>query len=156
PQNDSPYVAYLPSFATTAWYHKKLPPDLQSKSVAEVAGMARDFAGSDYTLALSRGDTLGHEDSQRVATELAHFTGLPAAWWQQPKVRVSDDLFFTNLLKDEGKILGRFDSRFTGLRYEPGTDNGEWDPSDEAVTGPLTAAFNDYVRRELKFESDMP
>jgi carboxypeptidase C (cathepsin A) len=155
PQNDSPYVAFLPSFATSAWYHKKLPADLQSKSVAEVAELARDFAGSDYTLALSRGDGLGHEDSQRVATELSHLTGLSSAWWQQRKLRVSDDLFFTQLLKDEGRIIGRFDSRFTGLRYEPGTDNGEWDPSDEAVSGPLTAAFNDYVRRELKFESDL-
>jgi carboxypeptidase C (cathepsin A) len=155
PQNDAPYVAFLPSFATSAWYHKKLPEDLQSKSVEEVAALARDFAGSDYTLALSRGDALGREDSQRVATELAHLTGLSSDWWQQRKLRVTDNLFFTQLLKPEGKIIGRFDSRFTGLRYEPGTDDGEWDPSDEAVSGPLTAAFNDYVRRELKFESEL-
>ena len=57
---------------------------------------------------------------------------------------------------DEGQILGRYDARFTGLRYEPGTENVDYDPSDEAVAGPLTAAFNDYIRRELKFESDLP
>ena len=54
-------------------------------------------------------------------------------------------------------MLGRFDARFSGYRYEPGTDMpDEYDPSDEAVYGPLAAAFNDYIRRELKFESDLP
>jgi carboxypeptidase C (cathepsin A) len=155
PQNDAPYIAFLPGFAATAWYHQRLAPELQGKSITEVCDLAREFAGGEYTLALSRGDGLGREDVQRVATELGRLTGLPAAWWQQRRLRVSDDLFFTALLKDEDLIVGRFDSRFTGLRYEPGTDRGEWDPSDEAVSGPLTAAFNDYIRRELKFESDL-
>ena len=54
-------------------------------------------------------------------------------------------------------MLGRFDARFSGVRYEPGTDmQEEYDPSDEAVHGPIAACFNDYVRRELKFESDIP
>ncbi|HEX5010769.1 MAG TPA: peptidase S10 [Planctomycetota bacterium] len=155
PQNDSPFVGFLPTYAATAWYHEKLPADLQAKSVAEVAELARAFAGSDYTLALSRGDTLSHDDLARVAGELARFTGLPAAYWQQRRLRVPDGLFFTKLLEDEGRIVGRFDSRFTGLRYEPGTDGGEYDPSDEAVSGPLTAAMNDYLRRELGFQSDL-
>jgi len=72
------------------------------------------------------------------------------------KLRVSDTLFFSGLLRDEDKALGRLDSRFAGQRYEPGTDGFDYDPSDEAVNGPLTAAFNDYVRRELKFETDIP
>jgi len=93
-----------------------------------------------------------------VAAEYSHLTGLPLKYVLQRKLRVSDGMFFSALLRDEDKILGRFDSRFTGPRYEPGTDAGynEWDPSDEATSGPLFAAFNDYIRRELKFESDIP
>jgi len=156
PQNDSPYVGFLPSFATTAWYHKKLAPDLQAKPVAEVAALARTFAGNDYTLALAHGDTLPAAEQQRIAAQLSRFTGLPAAYYLQRKLRVSDFLFFTQLLRDEGKMVGRYDARFTGPRYEPGTDGFDYDPSDEAVNGPLNAAFNDYIRRELKFESDIP
>jgi carboxypeptidase C (cathepsin A) len=160
PQNNDPYVGFLPSYATAAWYHQKLPADLQAKPVAEVAALARAFAGNDYTLALARGDTLPAAEKQRVAGELSRFTGLPAAYYAKRKLRVPDYLFFSQLLRDEDKMVGRFDARFTGPRYEPGTDgtigNGEYDPSDEAVNGPLTAAFNDYVRRELKFESDIP
>ena len=156
PQNDVPYVGFLPTYAATAWYHKKLAADLQAMSVADVSAAARKFAGGDYTLALARGDTLSRAEMERVAAELSRFTGLSAAYCLQRKLRISDGLFFTQLLGKENKIVGRLDSRFTGLRFEPGTDGGEYDPSSEAVTGPLTAAFNDYVRRELQFESDLP
>ena len=156
PQNNDPYIGFLPTYTATAWYHHRLPADLQGKSLAEVSAAARAFAGGDYTLALARGDALPAAEKQRVANELGRFTGLPAAYYLQRKLRVPDALFFTQLLKDEGKIVGRLDSRFTGLRYEPGADTPEYDPSNEAVFGPLTAAFNDYVRRELKFESDIP
>ena len=157
PQNENPYIGFLPTYATTAWYHKKLTPDLLAKPVAEVAAMARAFAGSDYTLALAHGDNLPTSEKERIAAQLSRFTSLPAAYYLKRKLRVPDRQFFTQLLRDEDKILGRFDARYTGPRYEPGTDgDGEYDPSDEAVTGPLTAAFNDYVRRELKFESDIP
>ena len=158
PQNNDPYVGFLPSEAASAWYHRKLPADLQAKSLVEVTAAARAFAGGDYTLALARGDTLPAAEKQRIAGELSRFTGLPAAYYLQRKLRVSDALFFGQLLKDQDRILGRLDARFAGLRYEPGTDDTtvEYDPSSEAVAGPLTAAFNDYIRRELKFESDLP
>ena len=158
PQNNDPYKLFLPSFATSAWYHKKLPADLQAKGVAEVAAEARAFAANEYTPALARGDQLTPADRTHLAGELSRFTGLPSSDILQWKLRISDGLFFSHLLKAEGKMLGRFDARFSGFRYQPGTDgeDGEYDPSDEAVTGPLGAAFNDYVRRELHFESDIP
>ncbi|MBZ0188823.1 MAG: hypothetical protein K8F91_21450, partial [Candidatus Obscuribacterales bacterium] len=65
-------------------------------------------------------------------------------------------LYFTHLLMSQNRQVGRFDSRFTGIRYNPGTDRNDFDPSFEAVNGPFSATFNDYVRRELKFESDLP
>jgi carboxypeptidase C (cathepsin A) len=157
PQNNDPYIYFLPSFATSAWYHKKLPADLQARSVAEVAAEARAFAGGEYATALARGDLVSSADKTRLAGQLSRFTGLPSGEILQWKLRVQDSQFFTHLLKAEGKMLGRFDARFSGFRYEPGTDmQDEYDPSDEAVYGPLAAAFNDYVRRELKFESDIP
>ena len=156
PQNVDPYFEFLPSYAATAWYHKKLAPDLQARSVADVAAEARAFAGHDYALALMKGGALPQAEAARVAAGLSRLTGLPAAYFLQRRLRVTDGLFFSHLLWDEGRILGRFDARFTGLRYEPGTDETDYDPSDEAVFGPLTAAFNDYIRRELKFESDLP
>ena len=161
PQNDQTYIDFLPSYAASAWYHKKLAADLQAKSLAEVLDAARLFAGSDYALGLSRGDRLPPAEAQRLADQLGRFIGLPSGYIAQRKLRVKDTQFFTQLLRDEGKMLGRLDARFSGFRYEPGTDlhtdqDEEYDPSNEAVNGPMSAAFNDYIRRELKFESDLP
>jgi carboxypeptidase C (cathepsin A) len=157
PQNNDPYIYFLPSYAASAWYHKKLPPDLQAKSVAEVVAAARTFAGGEYAVALGQGDQVPAADKTRLAGELSRYTGLPAADILQWKLRVKDGQFFNQLLRAENKVIGRYDARFSGFRYEPGTDSGqEYDPSDEAVTGPLGAAFNDYIRRELKFTSDIP
>ncbi len=157
PQNNDPCIQFLPSYTASAWYHKKLPADLQARSLAEVVAEARTFAGGDYATALGRGDLLPAADKTRLAGEISRFTGLPASDILQWKLRIKDTLFFTHLLQAEGKMLGRLDARFSGFRYEPGTDQeDEYDPSDEAVTGPIAAAFNDYIRRELKFESDIP
>lgn len=157
PQNNDPYIGFLPSYATTAWYHHRLAPDLQAKSVAEVAAEARTFAGNDYALALIHSGGIAAEETNRIAAQLSRFTGLPEKEFVLRRLRMKDSAFFTELLRSEGKIIGRFDARFTGLRYEPG-ENGadEYDPSSEAVGGPLTATFNDYIRRELKFENDIP
>ena len=157
PQNDVPFVGFLPGFATTAWYHKKLAPELQNKTVHQLAAEARAFAGSEYTVALRGGDRLSLDEQTHVAERLSRLTGLSPAFWLQHHLKVTDTQFFGQLLREEGKMVGRLDSRFSGLRYEPGSDmTEEYDPSDEAVVGPITATFNDYVRRELSFASDLP
>ena len=161
PQNNEPYVQFLPSYAASAWYHRKLPTDLQSKSLPDVVAEARAFAAGDYAAALARGDQLPAAEKTKVADSLSRLTGLPASDIRLWKLRIRDEIFFTRLLRAEGKMLGRLDARFSGLRYEPGVDASldqeqEYDPSSEAVVGPLAAAFNDYVRRELRFESDIP
>ena len=161
PQNNDPYIGFLPTYATAAWYHRKLSPDLQARSVSDVAEEARAFVTRDYAPALEQGDRLPAADRQRIAAALSRLTSLPADYILQRKLRITDGAFFGHLLLSEGRVLGRYDARFTGLRYEPGTDipedgSLEYDPSDEAVNGPLTAAFNDYVRRELNYKTDIP
>ncbi len=156
PGNDEPFALFLPSYTAAAWYHKKLGPELQSKPLSDVLKQAEDFATHDYQLALSQGDSLNAETKKKIAAQVASFIGLPANYVDQLNLRVLDELFFTHLLLERNRAVGRLDSRFTGIRYKPGTDEPEYDPSGEAVAGPFTATFNDYVRRELKFESDLP
>jgi carboxypeptidase C (cathepsin A) len=105
---------------------------------------------------LSRGDRLSPDEKSTVAAQLARFTGLSQQRFLQLSLRESDHLFFTDLLRDQNRSLGRFDSRFTGIRSYPGTDRDDSDPSDEAVDGPFTSAFYTYVRQDLKYESELP
>lgn len=156
PGNDRPYPLFLPTYTAAAWYHKKLPPDLQGKPLADVLREAEDFASNQYLLALNRGDQLDESQRKEVAGQLARLTGLPPDSLLQWDFRVPARRFFFELLKERNRSIGRYDARFTGLRYEPGTEEYDFDPSYEAVLGPYTATLNDYVRRELKFESDLP
>jgi carboxypeptidase C (cathepsin A) len=154
--NDVPFPLFLPSYASAAWYHKKLPPDLQQLPLSELLQRVEEFATNVYAIALAKGDALSPEDQQTTANQLARFTGLDSGYLLQEHLREPDDRFFSDLLKKENRSIGRFDSRFTGIRYYPGTDRRDFDPSDLAVDGPITSVFYDYVRRDLKYESDLP
>jgi carboxypeptidase C (cathepsin A) len=156
PGNDRPYPLFLPTYTAAAWYHKKLPPDLQSRPLVDVLRESENFASNQYVLALFRGDQLEEAQRKEVAGQLARFTGLSADAIAQWDLRISARRFFFELLKDRNRSIGRYDARFTGIRYEPGTEEYDFDPSYEAVLGPYTATLNDYIRRELKFESDLP
>lgn len=153
--NDLPYILYLPTETATAWYHKKLPPDLQSdqkKALAE----AEAFALGDYTHALMQGAALTEAERAAAAKELARLTGLAQEYVERANLRVTAGHFFKELLRKEGLTIGRYDSRMTGVDRDAVGANAEYDPSYTSVLGPFAACFNAYVRSELKFESDLP
>jgi carboxypeptidase C (cathepsin A) len=156
PGNDVPYPLYLPTYAATAWYHKRLPVDLQQLPLRDVLSQTESFSSTEYLLALARGDAVSGSDAEHVASQISRFTGLGADYIKQERLREPIERFTNDLLKDQNRSVGRYDSRFSGIRIHPGTDTEDFDPSDEAVNGPFTGAFNDYVRRELKFETDLP
>src|SRR6185295_7212556 len=110
--NDLPYALYLPSYAATAWYHKKLPSDLQSKPVARVVADAESFAAGEYLLALEKGSRLSAQERQDVITKLSRFTGLDAKFLDYANLRVNLNLFRKELLRSERRSIGRLDSRF--------------------------------------------
>ena len=64
--------------------------------------------------------------------------------------------FTKELRRDEGLTVGRLDTRYTGADRDSVGESFEYDPSYAAIQGPYTATLNDYVRRELAFESDLP
>jgi carboxypeptidase C (cathepsin A) len=106
-------------------------------------------------VSLAQGDALASGDRIRIARGLACVTALDPSYLTQLGLREPASRFFLDLLKDQGRSIGRYDSRFTGIRTRPGTDDPDFDPSYEAVNGTFTAAFNDYARRELKYQSDL-
>ena len=153
PGNELPYVLFLPTFAATAWYHHalRIRRPLQ-KLLVEV----QDFAVNEYAPALMQGDALPRRERQHIVEKLAHYTGLSAEYIERANLRVSDARFFKELLRKRGQVVGRLDSRFLGIDRDTLGDGTENDPSYTNIIGPYTAAFNDYVRSELKFEKDIP
>ena len=152
--NDLPYALYLPSFTATAWYHNLLDESLQTdlhRALQEV----ETFAFGEYTVALMKGSGLPEGERQVITRKLARYTGLPIDYIERTDLRVNIMRFCKELLRHQGKTVGRFDSRFTGLDRDSAGERFEYDPSYANILGPYTATLNDYLRSQLKFESDL-
>lgn len=153
--NDMPLVLIFPSYATTAWYHKKLSPALQSRTVTQVADEARKFAANEYMPAMMRIDSLSTAERDTLAERFSSYTGLGKQFVINNNFRVELGEFMKELLRDRRRTVGRLDSRFLGIDRDAGGDSTDSDPSMNAIRPPYTSAFNDYVRRELGFKSDL-
>jgi carboxypeptidase C (cathepsin A) len=155
PGNDLPYILFLPSYAATAFYHRRLPAELQRDLPATLAEVEA-FALGDYALALLQGDRLPAERRAEVATRLARYTGLGVDYVERSNLRIRDDRFFKQLLRESGRSVGRLDSRFLGVDRDSAGERADYDPSYSAILGAYSAALNAYVRGELGFTSDLP
>ncbi|GIU83051.1 MAG: peptidase S10 [Acidobacteria bacterium] len=153
--NDLPLILILPSYTATAWYHKKLPPALQSKPLQQVLEEARNFAINEYAPALLKIDRLSQAEKQNLLEKMSNFTGLKPQFIEQNNFRVELAEFNKELLREQRKMTGRLDSRFTGFDKDASGNAPSFDPSLTAIRPPYTATFNDYIRRELDFKSDL-
>ena len=151
--NDLPYILFVPAYAATAWYHGKLS---FKASLKEVVREAEEFAKGEYATALLKGAALTPEERASVVEKLSRYTGISKEFIERTNLRIYDQHFFKELLRERGKTVGRLDSRFTGIDRNGVTAMPDYDPLFAQVNGPYTATLNDYLRTELKFETDLP
>lgn len=154
--NDLPYALFVPGYTATAWYHKKLPADLQKLSIKEVVAKSQAFAQGEYSQALFQGAALPADKRAAMVKSLARFTGLSEEFVDRANLRVSLNRFAAELLRAERHVVGRFDGRYKGLIRDQLSPGMEYDPSGSAVMGNFGATFNHYVRTELNFEDEKP
>ena len=153
--NDLPYVLFLPTYAATAWYHKRLPPELQG-DLRQTLREVEAFALGDYARALMLDSRLSPEERADITARVARYTGLSREYVERSNLRVSDSRFFKELLRDQRRTVGRLDSRFVGIDRDAAGEQIEYDRSYANILGPYTACLYDYVRGELGYESDIP
>ncbi|MBV9746773.1 MAG: peptidase S10 [Acidobacteriia bacterium] len=154
--NDLPYPLFLPTYTAAAWYHRKLPADLQAGGLEKAVAESRRYAAGAYTAALFKGDSLTAEERAAVVKNVARLTGLPPQYIQASNLRIRAGRFEKELLADQSRVLGRYDSRLEGVDEDATSSNPDFDPSYASVQGAFTAAFNQYVRVDLKFDSELP
>lgn len=135
--------------------HKKLPSDLQGQDLKKVVDEARTFAFGEYASTLVRGNSAPAAERKAVAQKLARFTGLSVDFVERANLRVNPGRFRKELLRDKRLAVGRLDSRFTSVDVDAAGEQQEFDPSNTALQGAYTALFEDYVRNELKWETDL-
>jgi carboxypeptidase C (cathepsin A) len=149
PGIDLPYELGLPTFAATAFYHHKLPQ--QPAALEPFLREVEQYAMGEYAQALMAGSRLSDARRQAVAEKLHQYTGLPVAYLLKANLRVSGGMFEHELQADGGTTTGRLDTRFSGPAIDPLGKDSEYDPQSSAISSAYVSAFNDYVRRDLKF-----
>jgi carboxypeptidase C (cathepsin A) len=154
--NEQPFLSYLPSYAACAWYHKRLPADLQREDLATVVAEVERWTDREYASILARGDRLNTDERREAAARLARYSGLSPADVEANRLRIDMAHSCTGLLKNQRRSIGRFDARYQGIETAVSPNRPTFDPSLAAVRAPYTSTFNHYIRRTLRYKSDLP
>jgi carboxypeptidase C (cathepsin A) len=154
PQNDVAYASHIETYTATAWYHKKLSADLE-RDLKKTVDEARIFAFGEYLTALAKGNRMTDAERKAMAQKIARYTGLSPEYVERANLRIDPGRFRKELLRDKRLTVGRLDSRFTAVNRDAAGEQDEFDPSNTALQGAYTALFEDYVKNELKWESDL-
>jgi carboxypeptidase C (cathepsin A) len=150
--NEMPYILFLPSMAAAAHFHGKAPDD--AGQLATFIDEARTFATGDYATALLKGQKLQGEERADIRRRLARFTGLSERFLEAADLRVTDDRFYKELLRDRGLTVGRLDARYTGRDFDSAGERPDNDPSFYGIDAGYTAALNAWVRGGLGYKTD--
>jgi carboxypeptidase C (cathepsin A) len=149
PGVDLPYVLALPTFAATAWYHKKLPQ--QPAALEPFLKEVEEFAVGSFSHALAQGTDLPDAEKQSVAEKMHDYTGLSVAYLLKANLRVSGGEFEKTFQDETDLTIGRYDTRFTGPTINPLSENADYDPQSAAISSAYVSLLNDYMRRDLKY-----
>jgi carboxypeptidase C (cathepsin A) len=152
---DVRYATALPQLAATAWYHRQLPTDLQTRPLRDVLDEVEGFAVSDYLQALVAGDRLTDAERRSVAGQVARYTGVDPAYVLSANLRMDTSRFWKELLRDQRLTVGRLDSRYVGVDRDAAGETPEYDPAMADWDGPFGNAVNLYLRRELGYDPDL-
>ncbi|MBK7184794.1 MAG: peptidase S10 [Ignavibacteria bacterium] len=155
--NDLPFATFLPTYAATAWYHKKLSADMQALPLEQVVEQARTFAMGDYTVALMKGNALSASERTAVIDRIARYTGLTREYIDKAELRPVIFRYCQELLADSALVIGRFDSRYKGTVSDRLGNSMERDPSHHpTIAGCFSTCINDYLSRELNVSTTLP
>lgn len=145
----------LPYFAAAAWYHNKLEPALQNKDLTELLPEVEDFTINTLIPALAKGGFIGETEKRDVLTQMARYSGLSEASIAQNNLDVSTAFFWKDLLRAEGKTLGRLDSRYLGIDAKQSGDRPDYWAELTSWLHSFTPAINYYLREELNYKTDI-
>ena len=153
PNEDMSYVVYLPAMAATSWYHNKVAN--KGKDLPSFVQEVREFTENDYMPALFKGNTLTIAERSRIAGKLQEYTGVSSEIWERADLKLMAGEYFQELLRKEGKTVGRLDSRYSGINKDPMSMDSFTDPQSDAISPAYTMGFLDYFHGALNVSKDL-
>ncbi len=153
PNEDMSYVVHLPTMAATSWYHNKV--EKKGTDLPAFVQEVREFTEKDYMPALFKGNTLSSNERIGIAQKLQAYTGISAEIWERADLKLNAGEYFQELLRKEGKTVGRLDSRYSGINKDPMSMDSFTDPQSDAISPAYTMGFLDYFHGALNVSKDL-
>ncbi len=153
PDDDLPYIMHFPTYAASAWYHNQIPnkEPILEKFIDEI----RNFTENSYAPALFKGDQISLKQKKSMADKLSQYTGLSKDYWFKSNLRVTASEYFAEALRSNGLIIGRLDSRYTGVNQDLISQFGSHDPQSVAISPAYITGFLDYFYNTLGVRKDL-
>jgi carboxypeptidase C (cathepsin A) len=149
------WVDRLPTMAGAAAFHGRSRAFDGDTPLDDVRREAETFATSDYTAFLTRGASMPADERERVLTRLADLIGLPVDFVTRAEGRIPINVFVRELLRDERKVLGLYDTTITVADPFPDREPfGGPDPTLSGISPAYTMAINRQLRSEIGVETD--
>lgn len=148
-------ASYLPYYAATAWYHKMLPQDLESKPLTAVLPEVEEFTINELVPAMTRGSSLPDAKRKEMAAKIARYSGLSEKVVLQRNLAIPTDFFWKELLRDKGYTVGRLDSRYLGVDKQEGGENPDYNMELTSWIHAFSPAMNYYLREVLNYKTDL-
>lgn len=145
----------LPYYAAAAWYHKRLPADLQQLDLVEVLDKAEKYAINGLLPIMAKGAWATDEEKAVATKQFARFSGLSEISIKQHNLDVPTSFFWKELLRDKGQTVGRLDSRYKGLDRNDAGDRPDFNSELASWLHSFTPAINSYFKNELNYHTDV-
>jgi carboxypeptidase C (cathepsin A) len=145
----------LPYYAAAAWFHNKLNPDLQQKDLTDMLPEVESFTVNKLIPALTKGGFISEEERTNIAVKMSSYSGLSQKAILQNNLDVPNYFFWKELLRDEGKTIGRLDSRYLGIDRKEVGMRPDYSAELTSWLHSFTPAINHYIQKELKFKTDI-
>ena len=145
----------LPYFAATAWYHKKLPPDLQQKDLTAMLPEVEEFTMNELVAAINKGSVLPDDQKKSISAKMARYSGISEKVILQNNLDVSTSLFWKELLRDKGYTIGRLDSRYLGIDRKDAGERSDFNAELTSWLHSFTPPINMYLREKLNYKTDL-
>lgn len=147
---------YLPHYTATAWYHGRLPDDLQRRDLEEILPEVERFTIDEYLPALVRGGFLDDARRREIARRVARYAGVSETFVLNNNLAIPIAHWRKELLRDERLTVGRLDARYQGVDRDAAGINYDYDAAMSAWNHAFAPAINQYLREDLGFETDLP
>ncbi|MDH5380698.1 MAG: carboxypeptidase [Cyclobacteriaceae bacterium] len=149
------YALDLPYFTATAWYHKKLVPELQNKDLDEILPLSEEYAVNVLLPALAKGGFLPDGEKQKIAEKMSYYSGIDKKVFLQHNLSLPVSYFWKELLREDGFTVGRLDSRYTGIDKTDAGDRPDYNSELIAWEHSFAPAINYYIQNHLNYKTEI-